>query len=169
MSYFSEWETSIQGSESANESEYQAFVQNYYDSETEAYRLILESYPKIPTGTAAELAKELGFNSDMVTFLGFLDGLNEALKQPLELNNITDETPVKIELDYEKLYIKMHEAKADWLYNLEPWDQVLNADRREELAKDWRRSKIAVSNKVGRNDPCPCGSGKKYKLCCGRA
>ena len=22
--------------------------------------------------------------------------------------------------------------------------------------------------KVGRNDPCPCGSGKKYKLCCGK-
>jgi uncharacterized protein YecA (UPF0149 family) len=23
-----------------------------------------------------------------------------------------------------------------------------------------------VSKKVGRNDPCPCGSGKKYKKCC---
>ena len=26
---------------------------------------------------------------------------------------------------------------------------------------------IAKSEKVGRNDPCPCGSGKKYKKCCG--
>ncbi len=25
------------------------------------------------------------------------------------------------------------------------------------------------SKKVGRNDPCPCGSGKKYKKCCGSA
>jgi preprotein translocase subunit SecA len=25
------------------------------------------------------------------------------------------------------------------------------------------------SEKVGRNDPCPCGSGKKYKQCCGKA
>ena len=24
------------------------------------------------------------------------------------------------------------------------------------------------SNKIGRNDPCPCGSGKKYKKCCGK-
>jgi SWIM/SEC-C metal-binding protein len=24
-----------------------------------------------------------------------------------------------------------------------------------------------VDKKVGRNDPCPCGSGKKYKKCCG--
>jgi uncharacterized protein YecA (UPF0149 family) len=23
-----------------------------------------------------------------------------------------------------------------------------------------------VSNKIGSNDPCPCGSGKKYKKCC---
>ena len=30
---------------------------------------------------------------------------------------------------------------------------------------------VTVKNegpKVGRNDPCPCGSGKKYKNCCGR-
>ena len=26
----------------------------------------------------------------------------------------------------------------------------------------------AVSKKVGRNEPCPCGSGKKYKNCCGK-
>ena len=25
-----------------------------------------------------------------------------------------------------------------------------------------------ITQKVGRNDPCPCGSGKKYKNCCGR-
>jgi preprotein translocase subunit SecA len=25
-----------------------------------------------------------------------------------------------------------------------------------------------VAAKVGRNDPCPCGSGKKYKKCCGQ-
>jgi len=28
---------------------------------------------------------------------------------------------------------------------------------------------VSVTPKVGRNDPCPCGSGKKYKKCCGRA
>ena len=27
---------------------------------------------------------------------------------------------------------------------------------------------ITAQKKVGRNDPCPCGSGKKYKRCCGR-
>jgi preprotein translocase subunit SecA len=26
-----------------------------------------------------------------------------------------------------------------------------------------------VEEKTGRNEPCPCGSGKKYKKCCGKA
>ena len=30
------------------------------------------------------------------------------------------------------------------------------------------KTTLHVENKVGRNDPCPCGSGKKYKKCCGR-
>jgi len=30
------------------------------------------------------------------------------------------------------------------------------------------RTVVRDENKVGRNDPCPCGSGKKYKKCCGR-
>jgi len=31
-----------------------------------------------------------------------------------------------------------------------------------------RREAMPAGKKVGRNDPCPCGSGKKYKKCCGR-
>ena len=27
---------------------------------------------------------------------------------------------------------------------------------------------VHVEKKVGRNEPCPCGSGKKYKNCCGK-
>jgi uncharacterized protein YecA (UPF0149 family) len=29
------------------------------------------------------------------------------------------------------------------------------------------RATDRVKSKIGRNDPCPCGSGKKYKRCCG--
>ena len=31
-----------------------------------------------------------------------------------------------------------------------------------------KKEPVKVGKKVGRNDPCPCGSGKKYKHCCGR-
>ncbi len=50
--------------------------------------------------------------------------------------------------------------------------------RREEVQRqrqmvtnrepDGQRQPHRAANKVGRNDPCPCGSGKKYKRCCGR-
>ncbi len=30
------------------------------------------------------------------------------------------------------------------------------------------RRPVRAGSKVGRNDPCPCGSGRKYKKCCGR-
>lgn len=39
----------------------------------------------------------------------------------------------------------------------------------EALAKVWKEAhtqKIRKFDKIGRNDPCPCGSGKKYKNCC---
>jgi preprotein translocase subunit SecA len=29
------------------------------------------------------------------------------------------------------------------------------------------QQRVRSGAKVGRNDPCPCGSGKKYKKCCG--
>ena len=29
-------------------------------------------------------------------------------------------------------------------------------------------AQIKADKKIGRNDPCPCGSGKKYKNCCGK-
>jgi len=41
---------------------------------------------------------------------------------------------------------------------------------KKEVPPQRQRQKVAVpaGRKVGRNDPCPCGSGKKYKHCCGR-
>ena len=45
----------------------------------------------------------------------------------------------------------------------------LNEERRKELYKESRNSTTVVKGKkIGRNDPCPCGSGKKYKKCCGK-
>ena len=39
----------------------------------------------------------------------------------------------------------------------------------DEVTEEVSRAKpVRTGPKVGRNDPCPCGSGKKYKQCCGR-
>ncbi len=58
----------------------------------------------------------------------------------------------------------------------EQGDVLMNALKREQVAKptatsgdgtDTANKTIRKSKKVGRNDLCPCGSGKKYKKCCG--
>ena len=55
----------------------------------------------------------------------------------------------------------------DWKYSIE-----LEPDKPEditdlEILLNPTRPKIS-EKKVGRNEPCPCGSGSKYKKCCGR-
>ena len=76
---------------------------------------------------------------------------------------------VKIEIDPEKLYYNMVEAKAEWLYTLPQWDSILSEEKRKELYKQQKASgTVRKAKKVFPNDPCPCGSGKKYKKCCGK-
>ncbi len=43
---------------------------------------------------------------------------------------------------------------------------ILNARHGDE--EPVKKKPKVIENKVGRNDPCPCGSGKKYKHCCGK-
>ena len=101
---------------------------------------------------------------------GFLDGINDSLKTPNPIEEMTEETEVSLEFDPEKLYYNMVACKADWLYELPQWDGLLTEERRKELYKEQKSSGTVrrETKKVGRNDPCPCGSGKKYKHCCGR-
>lgn len=167
MSYFSEWQKKID--DNSDTEGYKMFVQRYYELETNAYEQILKGYPAVVSGPAAVVAEQLGFGKDLEIFLGFLDGVNSSLEKPMDLDSVTDDTPVELPINYEILYTRMHEVKADWLYELDAWDNVLDKSRRDALTKAYRISKIAHSDKVGRNDPCPCGSGKKYKNCCGHS
>ncbi|HHX38190.1 MAG TPA: hypothetical protein GX717_09460, partial [Clostridiaceae bacterium] len=128
----------------------------------------LENYPDGEwSGTAKELANRLGFKNNMIIFLGFLEGINPSLCESYDLDAVDDNTELKLDINFETLYYKMHEAKAKWLFDMDAWDNVLPQARRDEIAKKYRVDNIAVSDKVGRNEPCPCGSGKKYKKCCG--
>jgi tetratricopeptide (TPR) repeat protein len=46
------------------------------------------------------------------------------------------------------------------------YTEMGNAEKAKEYDKEFKELKQAKSVKVGRNEPCPCGSGKKYKKCC---
>lgn len=148
----------------ANQPQEQNFWKEYFAAEKENYALILSQPEKTFAGTVAELAEV--FQMEPVYFAGFLDGINASLKTPLELDNLAGDNEVSLPIDYEKLYFNMLDAKADWLYNLPQWESVLPQGVRKQITKEYRTSKMAVSTKVGRNEPCPCGSGLKYKKCC---
>jgi len=110
----------------------------YFKVEKGIYEHILSKPEEVVEGTVEDLAKRYG--TDVQTMTGFLDGINESLKgyeNPIE--TMDEQTVVKIEIDPEKLYYNMQKASGT----------------------------IVKGAKVGRNDPCPCGSGKKYKKCCG--
>ena len=142
------------------------FWNGYLEKEKDNYIYILENRKNNLEGTLEELAAK--FNMEPVVFTGFLDGINTSLLNELDMDSLASDTVLSAEINFEKLYWNMHEAKADWLYDLEQWNGILSQDKRDEITRKFRQSKIAVSSKVGRNEQCPCGSGRKYKKCCGK-
>ena len=150
-----------------SEQQAQMFWANYFNQEMEIYKQILSEPETVVTGTVKELAEK--YDVDLQIMVGFLDGINDSLKEANPIETMDEETVVNLGYDKEKLYYNMVGAKAEWLYELPEWDALLSEERRKELYKEQKSSTTIVKpKKVGRNDPCPCGSGKKYKKCCGK-
>lgn len=165
MSLFKEWTNELESIKT--EEDYKVFWDNYMKNEMEMYKVILGKNDPVISGTIKELADK--FNCSAKQIVGFLDGANDSFKEKLNLEDVTEESQINAEFDFEKLLWNMFEVKADWLYNLNEWDNVLPEEKRKEIRKNHNRSKQVINeSKVGRNDPCPCGSGKKYKKCCGK-
>ena len=144
-----------------------AFWGNYFELEKGIYEQILAKPEEPVSGTVQELADR--FHVEVLMMTGFLDGINDSLKEANPIETMTEETVVSLDFDKEKLYYNMVGAKADWLYELPQWDELLDEETRKQLYKKQKLSGTVVKGKkIGRNDPCPCGSGKKYKQCCGR-
>lgn len=146
----------------------QLFWANYFNLEKAVYEDLLSNPDTVVTGSVKELAEKYGM--DVNHMVGFLDGINDSLKTPNPIEEMEEDTVVSLDYDKEKLYYNMCAARADWLYELPQWDALLTEERRKELYKEERNSGTVkrAEKKIGRNDPCPCGSGKKYKQCCGR-
>ena len=172
MSYYKTWMDKSE--DASNQQEYMEYINRYYALEKVAYEKILGAYPdngEFLSGTASELAHKLEFPKDsMDVFVGFIDGIKTSITNAdaLDMEAIDDDYQIKLDIDYEKLYYNMRDAKADWLYNIKAWKDILSEEKRNEITKEYRESNMAHSEHIGRNDPCPCGSGKKYKNCCGK-
>ena len=164
MSLYDGWQAMMQDTETP---EFAEFWNTYIATEKEAYRKILSDTAVIFSGKASELAETFGMDERI--FAGFLDGINDSLVTPNPIDEMEEDTKVSLAFDKEKLYKNMVDAKADWLYNLPMWDDIFDQDTKHALYLEQKKSgTVVVGKKIGRNDPCPCGSGKKYKKCCGK-
>jgi len=163
MSLLKQWRDQL---ENQTAETFDAFWDKYSSGETGIYSSILESGDPVVQGSIKDLAEK--YQVDTVIFMGFLDGINTSLRKPLELEDLSEEDNITLDIDFEELYFNMLKAKADYLYTLAQWDTILTDEKRQEIAKQYKKSKTVIKEKTpGRNDPCPCGSGKKYKKCCG--
>ena len=138
----------------------ESFWGKYFTIETSIYEQLLDDPDTEVKGTVKELAEKYG--QDVMTMVGFLDGINDSLKTPNPIETMDEDTEVSLGFD-------MVDARADWLYELPQWEKIFDENTRKRLYKEQKNSgTIRKEKKIGRNDPCPCGSGKKYKKCCGR-
>lgn len=142
------------------------FWKDYLDKEQKIYETILGEKITNLKGKFSDLAQHYNMSNEY--FLGFIDGIRGALDRDIVLDDLGEDTELDYNIDYEKLYKEMVAYKADHLYRLPQWDSIFNEDKRKELYISQRKSRTIINpQKPGRNDPCPCGSGKKYKKCCG--
>ena len=147
MTLLENWRNLAYG-DGMNDKQKEELWSGYFAIEKGIYEKILSNPAEVIEGTVKELAEK--YETEVLIMTGFLDG-------------------IKIEIDPEKLYYNMVEAKAEWLFELPQWDSILTQEKRKELYKAQKASgTVRNEQKIYPNDPCPCGSGKKYKKCCGR-
>ena len=153
--------------EKANKGDMQRMWAAYFAKEKDIYAQLLADPDTVVTGTVSELAEKYGV--DLMTMTGFLDGINDSLKEPNPIEEMEEDTVVNLGFDKELLYKNMVAAGADWLYGLEEWEPIFDEEKRKALYKEQKESgTVRKPAKIYPNDPCPCGSGKKYKKCHGK-
>ena len=111
-------------------------------------------------------------------WMDHIDAMDQ-LKQGIGLRAMGQQDPVRAyQVEgfdmFEEMIESIQEDTIKNLYHLER-SEDLERERVAEptstnMSDDEAQSKkpVVVKDRVGRNDPCPCGSGKKYKKCCGQ-
>ncbi|MCD8232550.1 MAG: SEC-C domain-containing protein [Clostridiales bacterium] len=166
MGLLQDWQR-VAYNDKADKGELQKFWNRYFLMEKGVYEQLLTNPDEVVEGTVKELAEK--YNLEVMAMVGFLDGIQESLIQPNDLEDLTEDSVVSLAFDKEKLYKNMVDARADWLYELPQWKDIFSEEKLKELYIEQKKSGTVVKpEKIYPNDPCPCGSGKKYKKCCGR-
>ena len=166
MALLEQWRE-VAYNEHIDQKKLQALWSRYFQDEKEIYSQLLKNLDEVVSGSVKELAEK--YNVTVMTMTGFLDGINDSLKEKNPIEEMEEDTVVSLPIDKALLYKNMVGAEADWLYNLPEWEEIFDENTRKALYKEQKSSTTIVKDaKIYPNDPCPCGSGKKYKKCCGK-
>ena len=110
--------------ERANKGDLQRLWSAYFAKEKDIYAELLKNPDEVVTGTVKELAEK--YDVDLMTMVGFLDGINDSLKEKNPIEEMEEDTVVNLGFDKELLYKNMVAAGADWLYGLEEWEPIFD-------------------------------------------
>ena len=168
MSLYEAWKKAAYDSQGATNKK---FWVGYIPLETRVYEDLLA--PDAVSGgfgrlnmPIADFCKKYGMKPEYA--VGFLDGISGALDEPVDAESITGDYVIDIRFSLVALFKKMVEYKAKHLYTLPQWGGIFPEAERVRMLDEQRRARtVVVGEKPGRNEPCPCGSGKKHKKCCG--
>lgn len=153
--------------EKADKGEIRRLWDEYFKVEKGIYEELLKNPDEVVRGTVKELAEK--YNVSLEHMVAFLDGINDSLVEKNPIKTMTEDTEVNLGFDKTLLYKNMVDAKADWLYELPEWDDIFTKEEQHRLYVEQKKSGTIIKpRKIGRNEPCPCGSGKKFKYCHGR-
>jgi len=108
-------------------------------------------------------------------WMDHIDAMDQ-LRQGIGLRAYGQEDPVRAYQNegfemFNEMTRSISEDTVRFLYQVENPDKVQRKKVAQPIATNTPETSGTVvrkTKKIGRNDPCPCGSGKKYKKCCGR-
>ena len=144
------------------------------------YEIVVDDYSKkledVPKDIQDDFEKSISLRCIDKNWMNQLDAM-EALKEGVGLRGYAQSNPLQVyALEgfdlFDNMMANISAEISNFLLNAEVRQNI----EREEVkniktndGKEGIKSKPKKADKkVGRNDPCPCGSGKKYKQCCGK-
>ena len=105
MSLLKEWRDYAYGLDDRTP-EGKEFWLNYFQAEKGVYEKLLSNPLADPEhGSVKELAEKYGLSIQHM--IGFLDGIDDSLMESNNLDDVTEDSEVKLAIDYEKLYMNM--------------------------------------------------------------
>ena len=136
----------------------------YLPLEQKVYEYIIGEKVQDMDCKISEIAERFSMTDEQA--VAFVDGINDVLPEPYDVNELTADSEVKLHIEFDKLYKKMVEYKAEHLYTLPQWDGIFSEDERKKLYKEQKTSRTVVSMTVPRSEettPAPAEAEKNIR------